>query len=82
MVENENEVKKALRERYDFFEECCNTRDPMRLVEGFYTLNAIMGGTGIDLTQGREAIRELVTGLVNAVSDVRVEMIELRPSAG
>lgn len=78
MTVNLDEIRSSLRERYDEFERCCDQRDADRLVREFYTPDALMGGTGLPLTHGREAIREIVSGLVNAVTNVRVEVLEVR----
>ncbi len=78
MTGQAEEVRRALRERYDEFERCCKRRDADNLVRAFYTPDALMGGTGIPLTRGREAIKTIASGLINAVTGVRVEIIEVR----
>ena len=75
-----DDVKKALRKKYDFFEQCNKNHDAEGLLKGFYTEGAFFGGTNVPLTVGREAIGPLLGGMMEALADVRVEELETRLS--
>ncbi len=78
MAESIDDVKKALRERYDLFEQCNRNHDVEGLLTGFYTQNAFLGGTGMPLCVGHDAIRKSLSGLMDALADIRVEEVETR----
>ncbi len=73
-----DEVRKALRDRYDFLEECSKNHNMDVLLPGFYTEDAFFGGTGVPLCVGRDAIGKVLGGMMDAMVDFRVEEIETR----